>query len=119
MNSCSSNSDSTQKHRITHTISFKLDVCNYFHTIKNATVSGAARYFNLTRKQVRYFRRNEEVYRSMRKRRSKRNVIQPFQIKLRAKYSDQERNVFKWFIESREAGRLISNDILRILVFKN
>ena len=90
--------------RISHTIAFKLDVCSYFTTVPNATVTGASRFFNITRKQVRYFRKNEENYRAMNTRRQRRNVIRPDQIRMRAMYPEQEAKVFNWFCGSRLDG---------------
>ena len=94
----------TRRNRVSYSISFKLDVSNYFRDIPSATVSGAARFFNLSRKQIRYYRRNEELYRGMATRRQRRNVVRLEQIRMRAKYPDQESNVFRWFIDSRREG---------------
>ena len=99
-------------HRVSHTVSFKLDVCNYFEIVPNATIAGAARFYNISRKQVRYFRKHEENYRSMSTRRSRRNVIRPDQVRMRAKYSDEEGRVYKWFIETRSQGTSIRFEIL-------
>ena len=95
------------KRRVTHTVSFKLDVCNYFINVPNATVTGAARFFNITRKQVRYFRKNVDSYRLLSNRRLKRNGIRADKIRTRAKYAEEEGRVFKWFMESRSEGKSI------------
>ena len=95
------------RRRESYTVSFKLDVCRYFRDFPNATVSGCARNFGLTNKQVRYFRRNEEAYRNMSTRRQRRNIIRPERVKLRAKYPDQERNVFQHFVDQRQQGKFI------------
>jgi hypothetical protein len=54
-----------------------------------------------------HFRRNEEAYRNMSTRRQRRNIIRPERVKLRAKYPDQERNVFQHFVDQRQQGKFI------------
>jgi hypothetical protein len=99
--------DPRRKTRTTHSISFKIDVCEYWRRIPNPTIAGCARHYAITEKQVRYFRRNEEFYRSVKNRRMRRTAIRPEQIRMRAKYSDQEQRVFAWFLESRAQGKNI------------
>ena len=111
-----------KKKRVSHTVSFKIDVCDYFTTYANASVAGCSRFFHITQKQVRYFRKNEAFYRAIKNRRLRRNCIRPEQVRLRAKYSDQEKAVFTWFLTRRHEGMRIINDFLIILKhhqFKN
>ena len=96
--------ESDQKKRITHSIAFKLEVCDYMKDVPNATKSGCARFFNIQRKQVNYFLKHEHLYRDQSYARIKRNVIRPAQIKMRAKYFTQEQMLFSWFLESRRNG---------------
>ena len=93
--------------RITHTIAFKLEICHYLRTIPGATISGCARYFGISRKQVRYYRDRESHYIELKHGRKKRNLIRPEQIVMRAKYFAQEQSVFKWFLEARSNGKSI------------
>jgi hypothetical protein len=74
--------DPRRKTRTTHSISFKIDVCEYWRRIPNPTVAGCARHYAITEKQVRYFRRNEELYRSIKNRRMRRTAIRPEQIRM-------------------------------------
>jgi hypothetical protein len=96
--------ESDKKKRITHSVAFKLEVCDYMKSIPNATKSGCARFFNIQRKQVSYFMKHEHLYRDQSHSRIKRNVIRPAQIKMRAKYFTQEQMLFSWFLESRRDG---------------
>ena len=91
------------KKRITHNISFKLDVCNYLRKV-SASVTSAANFFGISRKQVRNFRDHEELYRLIRHRRLRRNCIKPSQVRLRAKFFEQEQNLHTWFTEARHNG---------------
>lgn len=106
MNPCTSKSLTpvVKKKRISHTVSFKIDVCDYFTTYANATVAGCSRFFHITQKQVRYFRKREVFYRAIKNRRNRRNCIRPEQVRLRAQYSDQESAVFTWFLMRRHEG---------------
>ena len=99
--------NSARPKRVTHTISFKLDVCQYLRQVPGATVAGCARHFHIREKQVRYFRKREDSYRSIRCRRERRNFMRPEQIRMRAMYADQEHNVFNWFLQSRADGKNI------------
>ena len=97
--------------RITHSIEFKLEVCDYMKNIPNATRSGCSRFFNIQRKQVNYFLKHENAYRALPHPRIRRNIIG--QIKLRAKYFAQEQIVFAFVLESRRNGKknLMSRNI--------
>ena len=101
--------------RTTHSISFKLDVCEYWRRIPNPTVAGCARHYAISEKQVRYFRKREELYRSIKNRRMRRTAIPLDRIRLRAKYSDQEHNVYIWFLETRAQGKNILIIHIRIM----
>ena len=101
--------------RTTHSISFKLDVCAYWRRIPNPTVAGCARHYAIAEKQVRYYRKREELYRSIKNHRMRRTAIPLERIRMRAKYSDQEHNVFIWFLESRAQGKNILIIHIRIM----
>jgi hypothetical protein len=94
----------TGKKLITTTVAFKLEVCDYMKTVPEASKSGCARFFNIQRKQVTYYMRNEIKYRELKNSRTKRNLILPERMINRARYFDQEQLVFAWFLEQRHNG---------------
>ena len=102
---CSKSIPLIKKKRTTHSISFKIDVCTYFQRIPNPTTAGCARHYKITEKQVRYFRKRESLYRSIKTCRMRRNAFRPELLRTRAKYAHQEHQVYTWFLESRAQGK--------------
>ena len=89
--------------RNAHTISYKIDVCNYLIAV-NGNITATAKYFEIRRKQVRYYRDRHELYQSMGSKGSKKNILKVSNSRNRAKYYVQEKKLFEWLIETREEG---------------
>lgn len=90
-------------HRQTRTVGQKIVFCEW-HEANGLNISKTSNHFNVSRKQVRNFYRNYQLYLNMQNRRLTRNVSDPRKIRRRGKYAEQEQNVYELFTEYRERG---------------
>lgn len=97
--------------RLSHTISFKLDVCNHLQSV-NGNVTQTAAFFGIRRKQVRYYKTRAEVYRWLSNKTSKKNCILKSNSRCRAKYFDQEKKLYEWLILAREDGMMVTKSLI-------
>ena len=92
--------------RRSRTVQQKLEFCEW-HITNGLNISKTARHFEISRKQIRFYFRNHQLYLNMEDRRIKRYVSDPCRVRKRGKFPDQEQTVFELFTERRESGNFI------------
>ena len=99
-----------KKRRNFVSLRFKVEVLNYFYQHQPPNKTQTAKHFNISRKQVRYFLKNEAQIRNACDKRKSRVIISNRQ----SKYPDQEMLVVNWFKEQRAAKIAISGKAIQL-----